>query len=64
MTRTNRDGPITDYELAPVQGCERVGLLNRNEEEWHEISTYCGAWGDLCTMRDLRLDPVSLPKAA
>ena len=23
-----------------------------------------GQWGDLCTMRDLRLDPVSLPKAA
>ncbi len=23
-----------------------------------------GHWGDLCTMRDLRLDPVSLPKAA
>jgi hypothetical protein len=23
-----------------------------------------GQWGDLCTMRDLRPDPVSLPKAA
>jgi len=23
-----------------------------------------GQWGDLCTMRDLRLDPVSLSKAA
>ncbi|MBT7064893.1 MAG: hypothetical protein HN919_01195, partial [Verrucomicrobia bacterium] len=23
-----------------------------------------GQWGDLCTMRDLRLEPVSLPKAA